>query len=158
MTSRREACSTDQLSRGRQLVLKALDAALSAGDERELQQLIADNVELRREFEQLQRTEEVARTMMLRRAPDSVWQGYWLSVYSRIERGIGWVLLSVGVLVLVGYGLWQLVGALFRDAGVPAFVTIAVIAVLLGLAVLFLSVLREKLVVRRHDPYQGVDR
>ena len=156
MTSRREASSTDQLSRGRQLVLKALDAALSAGDERELQRLIADNAELRREFEQLQRTEEVARTMMLRRAPDSVWQGYWLSVYSRIERGIGWVLLSVGV--LVGYGLWQLAGALFRDAGVPAFVTIAVMAVLLGLVVLFLSVLREKLVVRRHDPHQGVDR
>ena len=80
------------------------------------------------------------------------------SVYRRVERGIGWILLSVGAVVLVSYILWQVVHEVIGDVDLPWFVKGGVLALLIGLVILGVSVVREKYFVFKDDPFRDVNR
>ena len=80
------------------------------------------------------------------------------SVYRRVERGIGWTLLSVGAIVLLSYGLWQGIHELFGDLTVPWYVKGGVLALLVGIVILVVSVIREKYFIFKDDPYRDVNR
>ena len=61
------------------------------------------------EFRRLKRiTEDVA----LVEPEDRMWQQYWGSLYNRMERGIGWILLSVAGIVLIIYGGFKTIEAI----------------------------------------------
>jgi hypothetical protein len=154
--NQREAVSGDE--RVRQLLMSALDGELTARERRELEGLLNADSSLRDEWNRLTRVKEVTQSMSLRKPPDEVWEDYWASVYSRLERGIGWILVSIGLIVLVSYGAWRGVEELIADAGLPWFLKGAILATTVGLAVLFVSVVREKLFVRSRDPYKDVQR
>ena len=142
----------------RRLMMQALDDELSAAQRAELDRLLADDECLRAEWEKLRKVKEVTETMDYRNPPQEIWQDYWVSVFNRFERGLGWTLVSVGAAVLVGYALWHQVQSVLADSGMPAYLKIAIFAVLMGGIILLLSVAREKLFTRRHDPYKGVQR
>jgi hypothetical protein len=154
--NQREAVSGDE--RVRQLLMSALDGELTARERRELEGLLNADSSLRDEWNRLTRVKEVTQSMSLRKPPDEVWEDYWASVYSRLERGIGWILVSIGLIVLVSYGAWRGVEELIADAGLPWFLKGAILATTVGLVVLFVSVLREKLFVRGRDPYKEIQR
>lgn len=96
--------------------------------------------------------------MKLKEFSDQVSDMYQTGAYTRIERRIGWVLFSLGVMVLLAAGLYELVLALLRGSADPWWVRAAVGACVAGLAVLFVSVLRERLFVLKRDPYKEVKR
>ena len=72
--------------------------------------------------------------------------------------GLGWILASVGAIVLASYGLWEAVTSMLADTSVPWFLKLAFFALGAGAIVLFVSALREKLFTRKHDPYKEVER
>lgn len=139
--------------RARALMMAALDGEISPAERRELEQLAAGSLELREEWRRLARVKEVTTSMTLRNPPEETWDRYWVSVYSRAERGLAWVLLSAGAIVLAAYGLWHAVGALTSDTTMPGFVRVALVCLLTGGAILLLSVVRERLSMWRRDPY-----
>jgi len=138
--------------------MSGLDGELSAEEREELERLLEADSRLREEWDRLSRLKEVTQSMALRKPPDEVWEDYWASVYSRLERGVGWILVSVGGIVLVSYGAWQGVQSLIADTDMPWFLKGAILAVTIGLVVLFVSVLREKLFTWSRDPYKDVQR
>ena len=140
--------------RARRLMMAALDAEISPDERRQFDALLAASPELQVEWRRLARVKEVTTGMTLQQVPEEIWDGYWTSVYRRTERGIAWVLISLGAIVLAGYWVWHAIGALFADTETPLFIRVAIAAVALGSAILIISVLREKLFVHRRDPYQ----
>jgi ferric-dicitrate binding protein FerR (iron transport regulator) len=144
--------------RVRHLLMSGLDGELSAEEREELEGLLAADSNLRDEWHRMSKVKEVTQSMALRKPPDEVWEDYWASVYSRLERGVGWILVSLGGIVLLSYGAWRGVQALIADAEMPWFLKGAILATAVGLVVLFVSVLREKLFVRGRDPYKDVQR
>jgi len=148
----------ERRERARRLMMARLDGELSGQEHQELERLLGENAGLRQEWEKLQRVKEVTGTMALKRPPEEVWDGYWRSVYNKAERGIGWILVSIGAIVLLSYGLWMMVGEILADADMPGFVKFFLFALLVGLAVLLVSVIREKLFTRKDDPYKEVER
>jgi len=148
----------DRRERMRRLMMAALDGEVSESERAELNRLLKDDAALENEWNRLARVKEVTSTMALRRPPEEVWDRYWGGVYRRLERGVGWILLSVGAVVLLSYGLWTFVQDLIQVSELPLFAKIAVLALIVGLVVLLVSVLREKLFVRRSDPYKDVIR
>ncbi|MBD3236845.1 MAG: hypothetical protein GF330_09085 [Candidatus Eisenbacteria bacterium] len=120
--------------------------------ERELQR----NPNLARELEEMRAMKNITSEMKLRDLPDQVWQRYWQDTYNRMERNIGWILFSVGAIILLGAGLFALASALFQDADTPWYIRLGIGTVCAGLAVLFASVVRERLYLRKHDPYREV--
>ena len=153
-----EADSTRGNERAQQLMMGALDGELSDTERGELNSLLDADAKLREEWQRLQNVKEVTSTMALRSPPEEVWDHYWTSVYSRFERRVGWILLSLGAIVLLSYGLWTAAQEILADATLPGVVKAAVFVVVVGTVVLLVSVIREKWFVHKSDPYKDVQR
>ena len=91
--------------------------------------------------------------MTFREPSDVALQRYWGSVYNRIERGLGWILFSFGAIVLLCYGGFKLVEEVVRDPTISWIVRAGVVALVFGLVVLFVSLVRERLTVSKTDRY-----
>jgi ferric-dicitrate binding protein FerR (iron transport regulator) len=149
--------------RARMLIMTVLDEEHTSEDLRELEALAASSPEVRDEWARFTRVKEATRTMTWPEPPPETWDRYWMSVYNRTERTIGWLLLIAGGLLVVGWQLWEatphLLRELFADESVPLPVRIAVVVAGVGALVLVLSVVREQLTMRRKDRYaKGVTR
>ena len=148
----------DRLDRTRELLMRALDEELTPGEREELELLLADDPGLRAERERLGRLKEVTAEMKLRNPPEHLWDGYWNSAYSRMERGVGWILVSFSVIVVGGWVTWQFVTELIADTEMPPLVKAGILAGSLGLVILLVAVLRQRLFVKKTDPYKDIVR
>jgi hypothetical protein len=144
--------------RARALLMKALDDELSSVEQVELKKMLAADGGLRAEWERLKAVKEVTGTMTFREPPKEVWDTYWVSVYNRAERSIGWLFLSLGLTVLFAWAGWHMVDAIFTETQIPGWIKLAIFGALLGGGILFWSVAREKWFARRHDRYKEVQR
>lgn len=90
--------------------------------------------------------------------PDVFWDRYWLSIYNRTERGLGWLFFTFGATLLIGFGLWHLATNLWLDASAPFVVRIGTGSLAAGFALLLMSLVRERIRTWRHDPYKEVKR
>lgn len=142
----------------RRLMMAVLDGEATPEEAAELERRLEGAPELRAEWERLRRVKEVTSAMKMRRPPDEVWDGYWQGVYRRLERGLGWILVSVGAIILISYGLWTAVRGVLGDADLPLVVKAGFVAALVGGVVLLVSVAREKFFVWKQDPYRDVER
>jgi hypothetical protein len=144
--------------RVREWMMAALDGECSPDERRALESALAGNAKLNQEWNEMQRVKELTQTMNLRKPPDEVWQNYWGSVYARLERGFAWVLISLGTLVVLGWGIWRAILEVTADTNLPVFIKLALAILFIGLAALLVSVVREKLFVRKSDPYKDIQR
>lgn len=144
--------------RARQLMMAALDGELSRGESDELNHLLRHDPALEQEWQQLQRVKEVTQTMTLHHPPEETWDHYWTGVYRRLERGVAWILVSIGAIVLLSWGLWQAIQDIIGDTELPTFIKAGILALVAGGVILLVSVIREKLILRRSDPYKDVIR
>lgn len=71
----------------------------------------------------------------------------------RTTRTLGWLLLVGGALVLFGYIGYKVVSS---ETDAPLF-KVGFLAFYLGFAVLFLSVLRQRLIAHKTDKYKDVE-
>ena len=71
----------------------------------------------------------------------------------RTSRGAGWLLYVAGFLIVCGYGFYEFMG----DDTVPALIKTGIGALVIGSLLLFASVLRERLIVRKTDKYKDVE-
>ena len=118
---------------------------------------VAGEVRAREEVERLVRLKAFTDHLVLREAPREAWDGFQAKIYNRRERGLGWLLLIIGVAVVGGYGLLRLALTLLAVA-IPAVIRLGVFIAGAGLLVLLISVLRERLFTRKRDRYDDVVR
>ena len=148
----------EPMDRPRELLMAALDGEIADADRAELDRSLEADAALRAEWKRLSRLRDVTRRLSFARPPDEVWDGYWGSVYNRLERGAGWALLSAGAIVLAAWGAWTAAGELLLSASLPPVVKAAIALAALGGIILAVSVVREKLAANRADPYKGIPR
>ena len=150
--------SERELGRAASLMMAALDGELAENEHPEWETLLRQDSVLRAEWKRMSQLKEVTDTMELNSPPDEVWDEYQTGVFQRLERGIGWILLSIGATVLLTWGAWEWVQALMADNELPGFVRWAILALVAGLVVLLVSVTRERLFVHKREPYKDVVR
>ncbi|MBT8065251.1 MAG: hypothetical protein HKP03_09630 [Xanthomonadales bacterium] len=71
----------------------------------------------------------------------------------KLTRGIGWLLFLGALLIVLGAGALTFL----RDPSMTLFWKAVITALWLGLAFLFVSVLRQRLVERKADRYKDVE-
>jgi ferric-dicitrate binding protein FerR (iron transport regulator) len=149
---------TDPMDERTIQLMRALDGELDAAQLAAFESRLADDPELREEWRRLSRAREATMGMRLRHPPEEVWDGYWTSVYSRTERGLGWILVSLGAIVVGGWAVWTWVGELLADTTTPLAVRFGMIAMFMGVLILAVSVVRHRINVLRTDPYKEIQR
>lgn len=148
----------DERNRFRLLLTAALDGELSLEDEREFKSFLSAAPGCQREWDEYKRLKEVTMQIKFTHPPAEVWDRYWLNVYNRIERGLGWILTSIGSMIVLFYGAYKAVESILADPQLEWFVKVGILAVLGGLVVLLVSVAREKLLIRKADKYKEIQR
>jgi len=68
-------------------------------------------------------------------------------------RGLGWILFIVGVLGISGIAIYQFV----IDTSMPTYIKVLTGLVWIGLGILLVSVLRQRLIERKTDKYKDVE-
>jgi hypothetical protein len=143
--------------RFRMLMMKALDGELAGSEHSEFDNFLRQP-DCATEWTQFRNLKEA--TMELKRTEPAaeVWDGYWTGMYNRLERGIAWLLLSLGAVILLAWGAVEVARALWTDGDLPILVKIAIFSTAGGLFLLFFSIIRERWFASRHDKYREVIR
>ena len=87
-----------------------------------------------------------------RTGPDE-WRETMVDDTVRWTRGIGWVLFLGALLILFGFVVFEF----WSDPGTEVLWKLLISALYLGLGVLFVSVLRQRLIERGTDKYKDVE-
>jgi len=140
------------------LITGYLDGELSPAEQTELIAHLEQCPACEGELRQHRKLKEITGLMQFKEPVDQVWEYYWANVYNRLERGVAWILLSIGGVLLLSYATYELVHELFLHEGVSWVVRIGVISLLVGFYALLASVIRERMAIRRSDRYEGIKR
>ncbi len=140
------------------LLEKYFSNELSDKEQIEFTALIEENAELKEEFEEQKKIKEILNKMEIKNPEKNAWDGYWLSVYNKLERGIAWILISIAAIIILFYGALEALNRLFANHALPVLVKYAYIILVLGIVILIVSVVREKFFTYKRDKYKEIQR
>jgi predicted anti-sigma-YlaC factor YlaD len=140
--------------RFRELMMASLDGEISEEDRAELEAHLSGCPDCRREFDELREISELVGEIELPKPSEEDMMKYWPSVYARIERGAGWGLFMVGAVIWVGYGVYLFV----TDPTIGSLTKFFIALPLVGIVMLLISVIRERVVVGRTERYKEIER
>ncbi|MBN2132931.1 MAG: zf-HC2 domain-containing protein [Sedimentisphaerales bacterium] len=140
------------------LMMAYLDDELDEPQRKAFEEHLASCPACAQEMEEFARLKQVTDSVTLVEPEDRLWEQYWGGVYNRVERNIGWTLFSVAGILLVIYAGFRAIEDLVRDPAVGLLLKIGLLALIAGLAVLFVSILRERIYFWSKDRYKDVRR
>jgi ferric-dicitrate binding protein FerR (iron transport regulator) len=136
------------------LMMRALDGECTQAERQQLDARLTARPELADEWNRLRRLKEVTVTLDLSQPPQEVWDGYRVSVLHRAERNVAWILIVFGAAVLAIGALWRALAAMFAQwEEIPLEVRVGGVALAAGALVLAASIVRERWMLHRRDPY-----
>ncbi|MHC4557698.1 MAG: anti-sigma factor family protein [Planctomycetota bacterium] len=140
------------------LMMGYLDNELSDEQRHQFKEHLAGCPECAGELEEFRKLKAITDEVTLVEPEDRIWQDYWTGIYNRIERSTGWIIFSVAAILLTIYGGFKLIETIITDATTGMLLKFGLIALIVGLAILFVSVLRERIYFWSKERYRNVRR
>jgi len=140
------------------LLMGYLDNELSDEQRRRVEKHLAGCSGCAGELEDFKKLKAITDEVTLVEPEDRIWQDYWSGIYNRLERGIGWIMFSVAAIALAIYCGFRAIEELIKNPDVEIVLKVGLLALIAGLAILFVSVLRERLYFWKTDRYKDVRR
>ena len=142
----------------RRLLAGYVDGELTDEERQEFERALEQDEELKRELQEFRSLKEATNQMKYADLPEEVWERYWESIYRKSERGLGWILMSVGAIVLLLFGTYEVFRGLYSDPEAPLWLKIGLTAGAAGTIVLLVSFVRERLFAYKRERYREVQR
>ncbi len=146
------------LDKFRELAAGYVDGELTPEEKREFETMMAEHPELRDDVSSFQKINDLTRRVRFEELPDPIWEAYGASLYRRAESALGWILLSIGAMLILGFAAWGMWGGFFMNSAEPLILRIAVGALSVGAIVLFVAKLRETLFAHKRERYRKVEK
>ena len=108
----------------------------------------------REEFEQLKRTSSKLKGMDIKEPGKEIVEKAWKSPYSKLTKNFGILLVIAGWLAMILYGVYEFI-VTKNSASIPKY---AFFVILVGIIILFVAVLRDRVRSYRTDPYKEVEK
>jgi predicted anti-sigma-YlaC factor YlaD len=140
------------------LLMGYLDSELTEIEVLRMEQHLENCAECRIELEEFRRLKEVTQNMRVVTPDARSWEEYWSHVYNRLERRIGWIVMSLGAILVTSYGIYSLIAKLLLRSDIPIVVRIGIVALVVGFCTLLISVIRERIFMARMDKYERIKR
>jgi len=137
-----------------QLMMKIVDGVASPEEQRALENAIKGQQQWESELRAFKKIKEVTEKMHLKELPDSYWSGYWEDIYRRTERTVASILMSLGLMITLGFFTWMGLSRFYSNPGISMVLKFGVSAALFGLIIMIASLLRERLFARKHERYE----
>ena len=140
------------------IMMGLVDEEINPADKKLVEEHIKSCTDCSREYESFSQLKKETKKMKMVKLPEEYWDAYWTNVYNRFERGVAWILLSIGLIISISYALYEAFGDIFNDPDIPLFLKIGIALSMIGGVVLIISVVREKWKIRKIDKYRSVQR
>ncbi len=135
-----------------------LDNELDLEQKRRFEEHLKGCPECKKELDGFKSLKSITDDLNLAEPEEKLWQDYWGGVYNRIELGIGWIIFSIAAIILIIFGGFHLIEDVIKNPGVECTLKIGLILLVIGLAILFVSVLRERLYFWKKDRYKDIQK
>lgn len=132
------------------LAMAYMDGELPDDEARRFEAFLAAHPEIAAEVAAMQEIQGLTARVRLPSPPDGYWAEFPKNVWTRINRWFGWILYLVGVVILAAYAAYA-----FFVSPASTWVKIGVAALILGLLLLFGSVIRQRLQEAKSDRYSS---
>ena len=140
------------------MMMGYLDNELSDEQKRQFEEHLTGCPECTKELKEFRKLKAITDEVTLVEPEDKLWQDYWGGIYNRIERGLGWIIFSIAAILLIIYGGFRAIEKMLEDPAVELIFKIGLLLLLVGLAILFVSVMRERIYFWSKDRYRNVRR
>jgi len=140
------------------LMMGYLDKEISDDEKRLVEKHLAECRKCKAEFDSFTQLKEVTDKVKLADLKEDIWAGYWKGVYKRIERGAGWIFLSIGAIILLAFGMFEFIKSIIFDPSLSLIVKIGIFSLTLGVVILLVSILRERLFAFKKERYRDIER
>ncbi|AXJ00054.1 hypothetical protein CYPRO_0771 [Cyclonatronum proteinivorum] len=148
----------EKRARNEALMMAALDGELSPEHSEAFQALLRKDPALRLEYETLKRNQNLMKNQKLTEPVPEFWDTWNQQLFTRIERGFGWVLFTLGALLLLGYTAWIALEEILTEPALPFWVKAAVVLLTAGTLILLVSLARERWFTRKNERYKDIVR
>jgi len=142
----------------KELILLYHEGGLSKKEKTEVEEHLVQCPECQKEFEETKKLEDVMGKMKLKNPGEEVWKAYWASIYNRLERKAGWILMSIGGMILLFFGGYKLVEGIIQDPSIPLVFKIGILTFLAGIVMLLVSLMKEQIFVYKKERYKEVEK
>ncbi|BBM86479.1 hypothetical protein [Candidatus Uabimicrobium amorphum] len=144
--------------RVKMLLMLQKDGEITDSQQRELQQKLDNchNCSCLQYWQNFTAMEEEMQELKFIEPQEQAWRLYWNNVYNQIERRMGWILASCGAIVLILYAIYEIFKELWWNTNTPVAIKIGLAALITGMTIVFVSVVRESLILRKHDPFERI--
>jgi predicted anti-sigma-YlaC factor YlaD len=139
-------------------LMSYLDGEIEPEKKTEIERHLTECENCRKEHQSFVKLKQETDKMRLADLSDELWNGYWKGVYRRVERGAGWIFLSIGAIILLSFGAYQFFKELLADPNISLIVKVGVSTGALGAIVLLVSIIRERLFQHKTERYKEVER
>ena len=136
----------------REDLMRDLDGELPPDERREVEAKLGSSTELQRDLALYRTLHEDLAGIRIRQEPTAR-RSVWGAVNRRLTRPVGWILIVVGALVWLSHA-----GFVFVTAPTPTWEKLATSAVVIGVLLLFATVIHERWQELATDPYRDVER
>jgi predicted anti-sigma-YlaC factor YlaD len=129
-----------------------IDGELTQQDRQHVELHLESCAECRQTYEEMSQLRQKVGQLTYGEMSQEQWSQIMNDLSVRTSRVTGWTLYIVGLLLVVGYGAFQFA----TDDEVPALVKTGIGGLIIGTMLLFVSVLRQRLIARKSDKYKDV--
>ena len=138
------------------LIQKSMDMELTPEEKEYLRECL-NNPELKQELEIYNKIVEILNMTKYETPEDKIWNNYWSKIYNRLERQIGWILTSISGIILLFYFL-VLIFKNILASNIAVWLKTVIILFLLGISILLVSIIRERLYIMKKERYKDIKR
>lgn len=142
----------------RVLMMGLMDNELDENQKKKVLEHLASCEECAKQYKAFNNLKKETSEMKFKKLPEMYWDEYWNHVYNKLERGIAWIILSLGAILIFSYGAYEMTYEFFFDGTISLFLRISTGIFTFGIIILTVSVLREKLMIRHIDKYRSIKR
>jgi anti-sigma factor RsiW len=132
-------------------LMRYLDGELPPEERRRVEEAVERSTELRREITIYRSLHEDLATLSFE--TNATRGSVWDSVHKRLTRPIGWLLFATGVVAWLIHAVFE-----FASSESPSWEKLATSAVVIGILLLFASVIHDRYREFLTDPYRKVER
>ena len=140
--------------RGKQLLMGLIDGELTDEETREINELLRRNSHLRDELEIHKQTNKTLNLLHSPNLDEAMLRRVWKSPFRKSLRMLSYGMIGLGFATLLGVGIIK-----YLQSGEGSFlVNVCVGGIGLGMLLLFVQVIRDRLIVYKNDPYKDIEK
>lgn len=140
--------------RTKQLLMGLIDGELTDDETRQINELLRRSQSLRDEYEQLLKVNGTLKILSYTPIDEKHLRQVWRSPFRKLLRGLSYFMIGVGFLALMGLGLEEFL----THGNENMLVKVSLSGIGVGLLLLFLQVVRDRMILYKQDPYKDIEK